>query len=91
MLKEILSIDLNNHEIVVCSNLSEKEKLKMTNVNLELLSEVYFVKDNPSLVAIVFLTCNIDDICHYGIAVKESNNVKWCLIKSSDFNNNFIK
>jgi hypothetical protein len=86
MLKEILSIDLKNKKITVENN--SKEVLTMTNVSYELYAlELFSVKDG-SEEAIVFLTCNIDNIAHYGITIKGIDNVKY-LIQSDEFHNEF--
>jgi hypothetical protein len=88
MLKDILSIDCKNNKIIVENNLSEKEVLTMTNVSKGHSSEIFSIIGGSDE-AQVFLTCNIDDIVHYGIIIKGIDNVKWHLIKGSEFEEYF--
>jgi hypothetical protein len=89
MLKEIVRIDFKNSEITVENNLSESEKLTMTNVSKGLRPSlvVYGSKNNSSIKALVFLSCNIGDIAYY--VIQETSDVKFYLIKVSDFDNEF--
>ena len=63
-MQEIKSIDFLRNEIVVLDNLSKLETAKMTNADEGIPTEIYKQKGSVQK-ALVFLTCNVNDVVHY--------------------------
>jgi len=95
-MQKILRVDFENHKITVegKEDPSKIEVYTTSNEHWASNSTPYKSMDNPDLNALLFLSCNIADVFHYGISVvpgKEIDRAVCYLIKSSDFRELFIE